>query len=455
MHKSKIATLSLVLLVASCNPPASPTENPGASPSPSVSPSPTEPQPSPSVEPSTAPEPTAAPTSTPTPTAAPTVEPEPTPEPTMEPTPTPEPTVAVQALLEFERFKLLAGTGETGTPETGMNAEEVDFPSTITAIDVDQDDRIWLLNGGPGILGEITPEIVRTTSQDGDIKYRLYWERIKGLQQNTGMVYDAQKKLFYLARKSVHQIISLDPATAEITILAGTGASGYNGDRDALEAQINQPTDVTVDSKGNIYFTDTGNHLIRKITPDGKLITVAGQYVQDTRTEDEDDVPSFEPLGATTGDGGPAREARLKSPTYLTVDQNDALYFSSDSDTIRRIANDQIDRYVGSGQSGYNGDNFRATLVHLNKPQDLTFGADGQLYFIDRGNYRIRRTVNVDGELRVQDLVGNGRYREMVDALSDPLAAELDPVAMNFDTAGNLVVYDVAHKRIRRLEVKK
>ncbi len=453
MHKTKIATLSLVLLAASCQPPVNPTDTPTPSASPTVEPS-TQPTSVPSTQPTA--EPSSEPT--PEPTVEPTVEPmpspslEPTPEPTVEPTPEPTPEVS---LLVFDRFKLFAGSGEDGSPQTGDLAEDVSFPSGIKAVDVDQSNRIWVLNGSSGVLGEITPEIVRTTTSEGDITYRLYWDRYKNLQQNESMVYDSARELFYMVRKSAHQIISLNPSTGEVKILAGTGASGYNGDRLAVEAQINQPTDVAVDSKGNIYFTDTGNHLLRKITPDGKLITVAGQYIEDTRVEDEDDVPTFEPLGATTGDGGLARESRLKNPTYIAVDPQDAVYFSSDSNTIRRIANDQIDRYVGSGQTGYNGDNFRATLVHLNKPQTLTFGPDNQLYFIDRGNLRIRRTVNVDGELRVQDLIGNGRSREMVDSLATPLRAELDPAAMAFDTEGNLIVYDVAHRRFRRLEVKK
>lgn len=453
MHKPKIATLSLVLLMASCQPPSNTTENPVPEPSASVA----SPLPTPSASASASPvEPSPEPTSTPMPEATATATPEPTPEPSPEPTPesTPEPTPTPVSLLDFERFKLIAGNGEQGRPQTGEQADDVSFPSTITAIDVSPDNRIWILDGGPGILGEVTPEIVRTTSQDGDIKYRLYWERQRDLQQNAGMVYDANRNRFYLARKSTHQIISLDPDSGDIVVLAGTGAPGYNGDRLAEEAQINQPTDVTVDAQGVIYFTDTGNHLLRKITTDGKLITIAGQYIQDTRVEDEDDIPSFEPLGDTSGDGGPGREARLDRPTYLTVDAKGAIYFSSNANTIRRLYNDKIDSYVGSGQVGYNGDNLPAHLSHLNKPQDLTVGVDGALYFIDRGNARIRRAAFVEGELLLQDLVGNGRKSEMIDSLLDPLQAELDPAAIAFDADHNLLVYDVAHWRIRRLEVK-
>ncbi len=461
MLKQSLIALSVLVGVSACQPPATnETELPAVSPTSESTPSPTPlasatPTSTPTAAPTPAPviSPSGQPTVQPTPAATPT--PEPTVSPTATPSEAPTPETTLLPLLEFERFKLLAGSGEDGRAKTGEQADETPFSSGLSAIDVTPDKRIFILNGTAGVLGEVTPEIVRSTTNQGDITYRLYWDRKTGLQQNTGMVYDANRQRFYLARQSTHQILEIDMENYDVKVLAGTGAAGYNGDRDATEAQIKQPTDVTVDSKGNIYFTDTGNHLLRKITPDGKLITVAGQYIQDTRVEDEDDNPSFEPLGDTEGDGGPAREARLDRPTYLTVDQNDAIYFSSDSNTIRRIANDKIDRYIGSGQAGYNGDNFRADLVHLNKPQDLTFGPDGQLYFIDRGNLRVRRTFLEGSELRVQNLVGNGRKSRMVDSLINPLSAELDPATMEFDPDGNLIVYDVEHRRFRRLEVKK
>src|SRR5262249_9107285 len=63
-----------------------------------------------------------------------------------------------------------------------------------------------------------------------------------------------------------------------ITTFAGTGTAGYNGDnRSAASAQLNRPIGLAVDGAGNLYIGDTANARIRKVTPSGSNITtVAG-----------------------------------------------------------------------------------------------------------------------------------------------------------------------------------
>ena len=52
---------------------------------------------------------------------------------------------------------------------------------------------------------------------------------------------------------------------------------GFYGDGGlATQAQLNSPQGVAVDSLGNIYFADTGNHVVRRVSPEGVLSTVAG-----------------------------------------------------------------------------------------------------------------------------------------------------------------------------------
>ncbi|PKL79262.1 MAG: hypothetical protein CVV27_02115 [Candidatus Melainabacteria bacterium HGW-Melainabacteria-1] len=359
--------------------------------------------------------------------------------------------------MSFKLIKVIAGKGQVGTPETGIRAETMPFPSSLNALRVDSQTNLWMLNGANGILGYVTPELVRTTTEQGDIKYRLYWERTKSLDYANDMVLDPDGG-FYLVMPYRNQIVHV-AAGGQVTPVAGSGQQGYNGDKSALEAHLNQPAGIARDSFGNLYISDTGNHLIRKITPDGKLITLAGQYIQDTKVIDtdndgelSDEVPSFVPVGATSGDNGPAWQARVDSPRHIAVDAAGAVYFSSHAQTIRRIANDRIERYAGSGQTGYNGSVLRADLAHLNKPAELVFGPDGLLYFVDAGNFRVRRLRSVAGTLQVEDIAGNGREAELVDALADPLKAELRPGPMGFDPQGNLYVYDVAHRRIRMLE---
>lgn len=70
-----------------------------------------------------------------------------------------------------------------------------------------------------------------------------------------------------------------------ITTIAGLGAPGCSGDGGlALLARLNEPKQVAVDDRGDLYIADAENHLIRKIgTATGIITTVAGSAAPDTR----------------------------------------------------------------------------------------------------------------------------------------------------------------------------
>ena len=84
-----------------------------------------------------------------------------------------------------------------------------------------------------------------------------------------------------------------------ITTVAGTGTFGYTGDNiAATSAKLNSPFGVAVDSAGNLYIADTGNHRIRKVDASGIITTVAGNGT------------------GYSGDGGPATSAELNYPCW-------------------------------------------------------------------------------------------------------------------------------------------
>jgi hypothetical protein len=105
-------------------------------------------------------------------------------------------------------------------------------------------------------------------------------------------------------------------ATGMITTVAGNGTPGYSGDGgQATRAQLNQPTKLAVDSSGNLFIIDSGNHRVREVTPDGIIRTVAGNGVD-----------------GDAGDGGPATAASidvaLSSPSALAVDATGDFYIA-------------------------------------------------------------------------------------------------------------------------------
>jgi DNA-binding beta-propeller fold protein YncE len=168
---------------------------------------------------------------------------------------------------------------------------------------------------------------------------------------------------------------------------------GYSGDDIlATEMRMAQPFGqsaspagrIVFDGEGNLYFADTGNHLIRMIDTDGYVHRVAG-------TAPQDGVPQ----NGYAGDGGPALDAKLNFPVDLAFADDGTLYFTDVyNHCVRAIDTDgTIRTAVGKcGESGYEGDGGPPEEALLNLPFGVEW-ADGTLVVSDTGNNVIRTIV--------------------------------------------------------------
>jgi hypothetical protein len=118
------------------------------------------------------------------------------------------------------------------------------------------------------------------------------------LNNTHGISVDPVSGMIYIIDDFNGVVRKVDPTTGIITSIAGTGVLGYNGDGSpATSKQMNDPFEVYADGSGNVYVTDFYNHRVRKITPTGSMITIAGTGV-----------------AGSLGDGGPATAAQLNGP---------------------------------------------------------------------------------------------------------------------------------------------
>jgi len=176
-----------------------------------------------------------------------------------------------------------------------------------------------------------------------------------------------------------------------IHTFAGTGTPGAEGDGGpALQAQLNAPrgqsaapaSRITIDGRDRIYIADTANHKIRMIDPATNIITtIVGTGV-----------------AGYDGDGGPALEAQLDTPSDIAVASNGTLYIADTLNHAVRIVRPDgtIDTFAGTGERGFSGDGVPARQAELDRPYGVTLAPNGNLYIADTHNQRIREVTGVD-----------------------------------------------------------
>ncbi|MCF6313131.1 MAG: SMP-30/gluconolactonase/LRE family protein [Verrucomicrobiales bacterium] len=227
----------------------------------------------------------------------------------------------------------------------------------------------------------------------------------------------------------------------KISTLAGNGEQGYSGDNSAAtQAKLNQTFGVIVGPDGDIYFCDTGNHSIRKVSrKTGKITTIAGTG-----------------KSGYSGDGGAPTEAQLFEPYELRFHPSGDLYWvEMKNHLIRRIDARQhtIHTVAGTGIKGFSGDGGPAIKAKFNRPHSIQFDQEGEnLYICDIGNHRIRR-INLE-EQSISTWCGNGKKENTPDgAAIGPNTPLNGPRALDIDPQGNLWLALREGNRIYKLDM--
>ena len=250
-----------------------------------------------------------------------------------------------------------------------------------------------------------------------------------------GLCHDEVGNL-YVADRNNHRIRRID-TSGIITTVAGTGTPDWSGDGGpAVEADLNYPSDLVCDGKGNLYISDRSNNRIRKVDSKGVISTVVGLGL-----------PEF------GGDFGPATEAFLKYPFGIDLDNKGNLYIADrGNNRIRKVDSQGIITTVaGDGTHFFSGDYGPATRASLAYPTDVVADNKGNLYIADRNNNRVRQ---VDPLGIMTTVMGIGRYEYNGD---NEIASETTlhlPFALELSGDGKLIIVDRNHFRIRSMDLK-
>lgn len=188
------------------------------------------------------------------------------------------------------------------------------------------------------------------------------------------------------------------------------------------------------DQKGNLYITDYFAHRIRKVRPSGLINTVVGNGIS-----------------GYSGDGGPAKLARVSFPTGILFDKDGNLVFSDKGNhRLRKVDKlGAITTIAGNGTPGYAGDNGPATAASLNGPRGMSLDISGNLYFADTDNHVVRM---IDGAGIIHTVAGTGIAGFSGDGGLATAAMLKSPSAV-FANGGNLYVADTLNQRVRKVDV--
>ncbi|WP_426669692.1 NHL repeat-containing protein [Mucilaginibacter sp. McL0603] len=252
----------------------------------------------------------------------------------------------------------IAGTGKQGFSNTA-GATAFNFPN---GVGIDFAGNVYVADMGNAAIRAINTNGVVTTFPVNTTGAPVI------VYTPAGIVSDASGNV-YVSDNST-SLIKKITSKGVITTVAGSGSRG-NANGIGTAASFNQPSALAIDSTGNLYVADQGNNLIRKITPDGSVSTLAGSGN----------------AGATNGVG---TAASFNAPAGVTVDAKGNVYVGdSNNNLIRKIARDgTVTTLAGTGKPGTN-DGALATAT-FNNPQGVAVDQYNRVFVADTGNGLIR-----------------------------------------------------------------
>src|SRR6516225_1749123 len=181
----------------------------------------------------------------------------------------------------------------------------------------------------------------------------------------------------YIVERDNHVVRKIDARTGVISTFAGTGIAGYSGDGGrATRAQLRQPHSIAIDPRGKLLICDIGNHRIRQVDFSSGMIETYGG------TGERQPTP----------DGAPVKNAPLNGPRTMVFDHEGNLYLAlREGNAIYRIVSKTgtIHHLAGTGEEGYSGDGGPARLAKLAGPKGLAYSG-GRLYVADTESHVIR-----------------------------------------------------------------
>lgn len=280
----------------------------------------------------------------------------------------------------------LAGSGTPGYVDGIGIAAEFDLeevsrysPGSV-GLDMDGAGNLYMTDVRNHVIRKITPDgVVSTFAGSGVQGYSDGVASEAQFNRPSGLAVDDLGNVF--VADTFNDVIRKITPSGTVSTFAGDGWSGYT-DGDGSSARFYEPRGLAIDSEGNIYVADTGNHIIRMVAKTGLVSTYAGFY------------PGGGYVNGTIG------EAEFREPADVEVDTSGNVYvIDSGANAVRKITPEGRVMTFAGVQAPYSSPDTQdstGTGARFRMPVSIAVGADGVLYVADANNNRIRR-INGDG----------------------------------------------------------
>ena len=258
-----------------------------------------------------------------------------------------------------------------------------------------------------------------------------------GITGPTGLALDNRGNLYI---SDGNWTIRKVDASGIITTVAGTGTAGYSGDGGpATAAQIQGCLGIGTDTAGNLYLGDGVDYVVRKVSTSGIITTVAGSGT-----------------GGFSGDGGLATSAQLASPNDLCTDRAGNLYIADNLNyRIRKVDTAGIITTVaGNGSTTYSGDSILAIDEGFMRVDYVTVDDAGNLYITSRGGGVGNHIFKVNNAGIITTIAGSGPIGFSGDGGPAKAAKVNAPGKVALYKNGDLYFSDWQNNRIRRISAR-